>query len=424
MGRLNNIATTAYLDSSGNSVTSTAFASPTYYPAGLVQSASLNIDAQTQAPGIALARTYDNRRGLTGETDVTAGQQSYTYSVNYDGNGNVTGYNDSVGGAWAVTSDSLHRLSNLTGTVSGVSYVVQETYDHFGNRNVETVTSGTNQMQPSFYLNFPAGNNRVDYGNPDCTSSNPSYDCAGNVLYDGTNNYLYDAEGRVCAVQQAAIGGGVIGYLYAPDGLRLGKAALSSFTCDMTKNGMLTSNGLALTNIYTVGPNGEQLQETDGNLNFIHFNVFWEGNLLGTYTGNTYAQSNWQFAVHDWTGTKRATSNLDGTSYTTIQSLPFGDFQYISGSVSDPSEHHFTGKERDTESGLDYFGARYYASNMGRFLSPDPLGGSLLNPQSLNRYSYGFNNPLTNIDPTGMYVCSDGKDGACTWIRTKLLRNR
>ena len=53
-GRLNNIATTAYLDSSGNSVTSTAFASPTYYPAGLVQSASLNIDAQTQAPGISV----------------------------------------------------------------------------------------------------------------------------------------------------------------------------------------------------------------------------------------------------------------------------------------------------------------------------------------------------------------------------------
>ena len=54
------------------------------------------------------------------------------------------------------------------------------------------------------------------------------------------------------------------------------------------------------------------------------------------------------------------------------------------------------------------------ADEMGRFMSPDPLGGSLLNPQSLNRYSYGFNNPLTNVDPTGMYVCSDGKDGACT----------
>jgi len=45
---------------------------------------------------------------------------------------------------------------------------------------------------------------------------------------------------------------------------------------------------------------------------------------------------------------------------------------------------HFTGKERDTESGLDYFGARYYASSMGRFMSPDDFGGHLENPQILN----------------------------------------
>ena len=67
----------------------------------------------------------------------------------------------------------------------------------------------------------------------------------------------------------------------------------------------------------------------------------------------------------------------------------------------------FTGKERDSESGNDYFGARYFASSMGRMLSPDPLGGSLANPQSLNKYAYALNNPLTNIDPTGLYTCRD-----------------
>ena len=67
----------------------------------------------------------------------------------------------------------------------------------------------------------------------------------------------------------------------------------------------------------------------------------------------------------------------------------------------------FTGKERDAESGLDYFGARHFSSAMGRFLSPDPLAGHLINPQSLNRYTYVLNNPLVNTDPTGMYVCED-----------------
>jgi RHS repeat-associated protein len=66
----------------------------------------------------------------------------------------------------------------------------------------------------------------------------------------------------------------------------------------------------------------------------------------------------------------------------------------------------YTGKERDAESGLDYFGARYYSSTMGRWTSPDP---SMLeyadqrNPQSLNLYSYVLNNPLRNVDPNGMY---------------------
>jgi len=72
----------------------------------------------------------------------------------------------------------------------------------------------------------------------------------------------------------------------------------------------------------------------------------------------------------------------------------------------------YTGKERDTESGNDYFGARYYASSMGRFLSPDPAVlayADPTNPQSLNLYSYVLNNPLTFIDPTGMEcVWDDG----------------
>jgi len=62
----------------------------------------------------------------------------------------------------------------------------------------------------------------------------------------------------------------------------------------------------------------------------------------------------------------------------------------------------YTGKERDTESALDNFGARYYESSTGRFMSPDPVGGSLSNPQSLNRYAYVLNNPLRNVDPTGL----------------------
>jgi RHS repeat-associated protein len=67
--------------------------------------------------------------------------------------------------------------------------------------------------------------------------------------------------------------------------------------------------------------------------------------------------------------------------------------------------HKFTGKERDSESGLDNFGARYNSSQMGRFMSPDPLlnSGRPWDPQTWNRYAYARNNPLNIVDPTGLY---------------------
>ena len=85
------------------------------------------------------------------------------------------------------------------------------------------------------------------------------------------------------------------------------------------------------------------------------------------------------------------------------------------------NHYKFTGKERDAESGLDYFGARYDASStMGRFMTPDPLpwahwqNGSraerrrflefISNPQNFNMYSYVRNNPTTLTDPDGMDV--------------------
>lgn len=83
-----------------------------------------------------------------------------------------------------------------------------------------------------------------------------------------------------------------------------------------------------------------------------------------------------------------------------------------------------TGKERDSESGLDYFGARYYASSMGRFISPDDFGGHLEDPQTLNRYTYVRNNPLRYTDPTGHDLqesCTQTKDNKWPWSARRNL---
>jgi RHS repeat-associated protein len=83
--------------------------------------------------------------------------------------------------------------------------------------------------------------------------------------------------------------------------------------------------------------------------------------------------------------------------------------------------YKFTGKERDSESGLDNFGARYNASSLGRFMSPDPLMASahVGDPQSWNRYTYALNNPLRFIDPDGMAACGD-KD-KCVDVKVNVI---
>ena len=81
----------------------------------------------------------------------------------------------------------------------------------------------------------------------------------------------------------------------------------------------------------------------------------------------------------------------------------------------------FTAKERDAESGRDYFGARYYGSALGRFTSPDPSG--LLaqkpqDPQSWNLYAYARNNSLANVDPDWLdcIYATLPEPGFTTWI--------
>lgn len=84
--------------------------------------------------------------------------------------------------------------------------------------------------------------------------------------------------------------------------------------------------------------------------------------------------------------------------------------------VYDQSEYKFTGKERDGESGLDYFIARHYASSLARFMQPDEplMGQDEADPQSLNLYSYVRNNPLNRVDP-------DGRDCVYTSNQTVVL---
>ena len=92
----------------------------------------------------------------------------------------------------------------------------------------------------------------------------------------------------------------------------------------------------------------------------------------------------------------------------------FGNRHQVTGgayNATSPVNQQFTGQERDAESDLDNFGARYFLASLGRFTSPDnPFADQFASePQSWNLYAYVSNGPLNHTDPTGR--CKEGKDG-------------
>lgn len=270
------------------------------------------------------------------------------------------------------------------------------------------------------------GHNRVTWTTVNSAVNGFQYDAAGNVINDNLYHYLYDAEGRLCAVQDL-IGDGVTAYVYDAEGRRVASGALSSWptSCVNPTNPVVFTLGTS----YVLGLGGEQVSEiaVSGSYNlWQHTNVFAGGRLLASYTGNNpyLSGTSTYIALNDWLGTKRAELRASGC-YETYSSLPYGDgLNTVSQTCpADATEHHFTGKERDDESGNDYFGARYYQSTMGRFMSPDWSGSpeavpyaDLEKPQSLNLYAYMENNPLSGVDPDGHNGFTDWWNSLWHWV--------
>ena len=121
---------------------------------------------------------------------------------------------------------------------------------------------------------------------------------------------------------------------------------------------------------------------------------------------NTVTPATTFFAHQDHLGSTRLLTKVNQSVQECSDYYPFGELE-TSTCTPNPgtatTSHKFTGKERDTESGLDNFLARYMASNQGRFFGPDPenAGADLGDPQSWNGYAYARNNPLLFIDPDG-----------------------
>lgn len=374
-----------------------------------------------------------NSQAVTMNTGSLASTQVYSYTITpsggpsgYAANGNLLSYTDSVNGTWNMIDshnnvgyDNLDRLTAAKYIpVSGATVYWCWNYDSFGNRLTETTSS-----QP-----LAAAADCPTTGSPTVLASSHQYNefnqikldpaiqydpsGAGYTIADHDNSYLYDGEGHVCAVRNGL--GLMTQYIYDADGTRVAKGSISSWSCDTSSNGFQASSS------YVLGSGGEQVTEMNvsaGQSTWAHTNVYAGGMLVATYD-----PLGLHFHLTDWLGNRRVQTNAFGQIEETCVNSPYGNGLNCSSpagaptSADDATEHHFTGKERDAESGLDYFDARYYGSSMGRFTSPDTfniitrardqehLDLYLGQPQNWNMYAYTWNNPLRYTDPTGETV--------------------
>jgi RHS repeat-associated protein len=243
------------------------------------------------------------------------------------------------------------------------------------------------------------------------------YDAAGNQTNDGSGQRTYDAENRMVEAKNGA--DLVVGkYVYDADGRRVKRI----------------SNGSETRYIYGFG--GELLAEyapvaavTAPQKEY----GYRGGQLLVVWDGSEIGDRQLQWLVQDHLGSTRMVVDRSGSlaGITRRDYAPFGEELYagfrLNGSGQgqygyEPPQSNvsqkFGSKERDIETGLDFFEARYLASMQGRFTSPDPFNPVvdiddededefdeyLSQPQNWNRYVYVWNNPLRYVDPDGERV--------------------
>ena len=297
----------------------------------------------------------------------------YAYSATQN-NSKLTSQIDVISGEQVTyTYDSLNRLATAVTTDNpnvtqwGQSY----TYDGLGNLTDQNVIKGS---APTMHVAYNVATNR---------QTGDSADANGNLGL----SYIYDIENRLLRP-------GTNGPQYAyDDGNERVWRGSSSPSLDEITYWSVDGSKLAT---YQVGVSGSTINFT----------------LTGTdvYFGGLIAK-----------GTFNSAGSNDKITLAPVRSdqlgsigkfYPYGQ-ERPSATTNDTEK--FTGYYRDAATGLDYAYQRYHQPGVGRFMTPDPFGGSAAvgNPGSWNRYAYAGGDPINRVDPSGLDDSCDPSDPLC-----------
>jgi RHS repeat-associated protein len=307
----------------------------------------------------------------------------YDFHLSNADNGNVmaiTNFKDATR-SQSFTYDSVNRITAAQNagtdctvtTANGKTKFWGDSYsfDEWGNLFNKTITRcGAENLSVTTDVHNRLHASGTDY----------QYDAAGNMTFNATpptQTYTYDQENRIT-------GAAGFTYTYDSDGNRVKKA-----------------NGATGTIYWYMTPGVVAESDLSGSLTSEY--VFFGGQRVARkdFPSNAIA-----YYFSDHLKTASVITDSAGVIKSESDYYPWGgELQFTNG---DSNHYKFTGKERDGETGLDYFGARYYSNGLGRFVTPDWAAkaatvpyADLKDPQSLNLFSYVRNRPTVMADPDG-----------------------